>query len=465
MTMRWRFIPLLLLLGACAAPDGAEVPERHHQSPARAELPQTLPPMKTFAPRPADMVVRANADILRDFLDLAFEMESGRPLPRLTRFEEPIDVAVIGGAPSTLGPDLDRLLARLRSEARIDIRRAETTATANILIETVPRRELQRAVPQAACFVVPRVAGWQDFLANRRSGALDWTTLERRTRTSVFIPSDVSPQEIRDCLHEEIGQALGPLNDLYRLPDSIFNDDNFHTVLTGFDMLVLRAFYAPEIRNGMTREAAARALPGLLARLNPAGERVAPEPLRRTPRAWIGAMETALGPRGSDARRRGAAEDALRIAASERWLDNRLGFSLFAYGRLALARDTEAALNAFARAHSLYIGLYGENDIHAAHVAMQMAAFALSSGQSRVVIDLIDRSLPAVMRAENAALLSTLLLIKAEALDLEGRGPEAAAVRLDSLGWARYGFGSTGEVRRRFAEITALTPERTQTGT
>ena len=59
---------------------------------------------------------------------------------------------------------------------------------------------------------------------------------------------------MRDCLHEELAQALGPLNDLYHLPDSVFNDDNIHTVLTGFDMLILRAAYAPELRTGMTRE-------------------------------------------------------------------------------------------------------------------------------------------------------------------------------------------------------------------
>jgi len=42
--------------------------------------------------------------------------------------------------------------------------------------------------------------------------------------------------------------------------------------------------------------------------------------------------------------------------------------------------------------------------------------------------------------ARNAALLSTLLLLRAEALELENRAAEAQAVRLDSLGWARYGF-------------------------
>ena len=28
----------------------------------------------------------------------------------------------------------------------------------------------------------------------------------------VFVPADASPQELRDCLHEELAQALGPLN-------------------------------------------------------------------------------------------------------------------------------------------------------------------------------------------------------------------------------------------------------------
>ena len=57
--------------------------------------------------------------------------------------------------------------------------------------------------------------------------------MRERQRVAVFLPADAAPQELRDCLHEEIAQALGPLNDLYRLPDSIFNDDNVHTVLTG----------------------------------------------------------------------------------------------------------------------------------------------------------------------------------------------------------------------------------------
>ena len=49
----------------------------------------------------------------------------------MTRFEGPIAIKFAGSAPSYAERDLERLIARLRSEARIDIRRvpAEELAT------------------------------------------------------------------------------------------------------------------------------------------------------------------------------------------------------------------------------------------------------------------------------------------------------------------------------------------------
>ena len=113
-----------------------------------------------------------------------------------------------------------------------------------------------------------------------------------RATWRIFLPNDASPQEARDCLHEELAQAIGPLNDLYRLPDSVFNDDNVHTVLTGFDMLILRAYYAPELRSGMTRAQVAAKLPAILSRYNPAGDNLSPVHASETPRAWINAIQT-----------------------------------------------------------------------------------------------------------------------------------------------------------------------------
>lgn len=445
------FLPALLLLAACSASPLSELPTRADP------LPDALPPMNAFVPRgPAGMAGRANADIARDFLELAFQMESGRELDRLTRFYGQITVALAAPGPERFEADLAALLERFRREAGLDIVQGATAAPANIVIVTLPRRKLQATVPHAACFVVPRVTSWDDFRRNRRSGALDWSTLERRERATVFIPDDVSPQEARDCLHEEIAQALGPLNDIYRLADSVYNDDNINTVLTGFDMLILRVFYDPALENGMSQAAVAERLPGILARLNPGGEAVARDGIGPTNRAWIDAIEAALGPRVADARRLTSARRAVAVARSEGWMDNRLGFSLYAQGRLALGVDGDTSADSFRRAYAVYSELYGTDDIHTAHVALQLAAFALSAGEVELSLRYINQSLPAVARAENAALLATFLMIKAEALDLSGKHAEAATVRLDSLGWARYGFASDDEIRARLREIAAL---------
>jgi len=396
-------------------------------------------------------------------MDLAFRLESGRELEVFTRFEEPITVRVLGPEPATLARDLDRLLDRLRDEAGISIRRVGARTEASITIEVLTRGDIQRSVPQAACFVVPRVTSWDAFRRARGSSQLDWTTLRVRERMSIFIPGDVSPQEVRDCLHEEMAQAIGPLNDLYRLTDSVFNDDNFHTVLTGFDMVILRAYYDPQLRSGMSRELVANRLPGILARINPQGQGVGFVRREATPRVWIDAMETALGPRTSPSRRRSAAKQAVEIARARGWNDNRLAFALYALGRLSLGTETDLALASFLQAGKLYSGSR-ETRLHEAHVGMQLAAFALSAGQADVALDLVDRHVPAVREAENAALLASLLLVRAEALDLLGRETEARDVRLDSLGWARYGFGTERDVLMRAAEISGLAPGTTEGG-
>jgi hypothetical protein len=438
---------LALVLAACAP---AEAPPDR-----RAPAFGPLPAMKTFTvSRPAPPA-RPNAEIARDFIDLTFRMESGRVLPTFTRFETPVRVAFRGPVPATALADLDRLIARLRTEAGIDIARARAGERGNLVLEFLPRATLQRSVPQAACFVVPRDETFSEFRRHRRTGASEWAALVTREAATVFIPADVAPQEVRDCLHEEIAQALGPLNDLYRLPDSVFNDDNFHTVLTGFDMLVLRATYSPELASGMSEAEVARRIPALLSRLNPRGRRGNGRVLSEN-RPWVDAIEAALAPRSSSSLRRAAAARALDIAEASGWRDPRLAFSHFTLGRVALAREYGLAIGSYLEAARLYDR--PGTEVQEAHVAMQLAAFALSAGHPEEAIAIASRQAPVALRAENAALLASFLMVKAEALDMLGRSAEARAVRLDSLGWARYGFGSDAEVRMRLLEIAALRP-------
>jgi hypothetical protein len=452
----------LLLLGALSA--CAPVPQQGAVS-RLAPMPEALPPLRRFTAQPERPPLRANREIAADILELGFFMESGRPIPQFSRFDGPVTVLVAGTPPPGAVAELDRLLARLRAEADIDIARAGADTgpgPRRITVEFLPRRQMQGAVPQAACFILPRVSGWAEFRAARRSPQLDWTTVVARAQVAVFVPSDVPPQELRDCLHEEVAQALGPLNDLFRLQESVWNDDNFQTVLTGFDMLVLRVWNDPALRPGMSPAEVAARLPAILARLNPAGERIpagpAPGP---TPRAWIEAIETALGAnRGA---RRAAAERALAIARAEGWSDARLAFSYFLRGRTAGPREAEVALSSFLAAGLLYRDLPG-GEVHLAHVDMQLAAFALSAGHFEESLALARRAQAAARASENAALLASLQMVQAEALDRLGQPSAAATVRLDSLGWARYGFGDEIRVRARLAEIAALAPPVTVRG-
>ncbi|WP_405050563.1 DUF2927 domain-containing protein [Sediminimonas sp.] len=443
---------LVALVGACMPAGAPDTPTRAAQATGAG-----LPPMKSFDTAHPQAPQQANADIARDFLDLSFLLESGRALPRLTRFEGPIRVGVTGAAPAHLQRDLDRLLARLRREAGLDIARASAGEAVNLTVAAVSGQRIRQFLPQAACFVVPGISRLSDYRGRRGAPETDWARLPERRKVAIFVPQDAAPQEMRDCLQEELAQAIGPLNDLYRQPDSVFNDDNVHTVLTGFDMLILRAYYAPELRSGMTRAQVAQRLPALLARLNPGGQGRAPRLLPATPRAWTDAIQTALGPGTGVAARRHAARRAVAIARAEGWSDHRAGFSHYALGRLLQATDSGAAYRHFLAADAIFADSPG-TELHRAQVASHLAAYAIARGNGEQALAYIRPALETATRGENAMLLSTLMMLRAEALDLADRPAAARAVRVDSLGWARYGFGSDGAVRAKLREISALNP-------
>ncbi|PJF10668.1 DUF2927 domain-containing protein [Pseudorhodobacter sp. MZDSW-24AT] len=440
--------PLLLALTACDAAPKADVGMARLDNPARLAVPAALPVLPSGPPIPA---LRGNVEMAADFLDLTFRMESGRSLPALTRFEGPITVALVGQVPPVAAHELPRLLARLRAEAGIDI--SQTQGPAAITIDFQPTAALRRVVPSAACFVVPNVSGLADYARKRNTTAVDWARLPRRAQVAIMAPSDASPQEVRDCLHEELAQALGPLNDLFRLPDSVFNDDNFHSVLTGFDMLMLRVHYAPELRSGLTEAEVAARLPAVLARLNPGGQGHGDAPKALSPRPWITATETAFGRRNSA--RADAAERMVALASAQGWTDTRMAFSLFARGRAQAGHNAPAAIAAYTQAIRIWQTIPGAQ-IHAAHAQMHLAGLALASGQRDQVLALTAAAIPVARRHQNASLLATLLTLRAEALEAEGRVTEARPLRLDSLALARYAFGSEAQVQARLSEIATL---------
>ncbi len=444
--MRTPAVFLMLALAGCAAPETAR----------QSGLSVELPPMKAVAPAPPRQPQIANAEIARDFLALAFQLENGDRLPVFSRFEGDITVEVKGIEPPTLTRELDTLLTRLHTEARIPIQRTDGPGT--IVVETVTRRTLQRAVPTAACFVKPNVTSWEDYRARRNNPALRWRELRQRRQMAVFLPHDVSPQEIRDCLHEEIAQALGPANDLFRLSDSIFNDDNVRTVLTGYDMLILRTFYEGTLRTGMSQVEVMAQLPAILHRLNPGGGRQGIAPPLPVNQSWRRSVSEATDSRNADRRRIAAARRAVAQARSAGEFSMELAFSYFLLGSVATEAEPDTAFNAYLKAGRIY-QLRPDTAAHEANTAVRIAAFLLSSGQADIAAAVIDANLEAARRDGHATNVALMLLIKAEALAARGSASESERTKRDALAWARYGLASEAEIRERAAEILALSPD------
>ncbi|GAA6207660.1 DUF2927 domain-containing protein [Cognatishimia sp. WU-CL00825] len=416
----------------------------------------TLPPIKAFTAAKPAATQRSNSDMAQDFLDLAFSLESGRNLSHFTRFDTPIRVKVQGRNTATLRSDLKQLLGRLRAEAGLDILQV-SQGSAQITIHSVAKKDIRQALPHAACFVVPNVDSLSDYRRSKNAPKTDWIALKKRKKLAIFLPFDTSPQDVRDCLHEELAQALGPLNDLYRLNDSVFNDDNFHTVLTSFDMLMLRVHYDPRLQNGMSREAVAQRLPEIFARLNPKGASNATAHVSPTPREWINSIQYALGPSTPNARRLSEAQNAIDLAKQYGWSDHRRGFSHYALARLLKRRHPDLSYAHYLWADKFF-GQSAAQGPHRPQVAAELAAFAIANGDATSALSLIQANLPAAHKFENAVLLSSLLLLKSEALAMMGEMGAAQQAHLDSLGWARYGFGPEWAVRAKQREVAALNP-------
>lgn len=441
-----RVLALVVLLAGCAPMvDPGPAPDLSVQT--RAISSEAL----FGAPRVAATQV-PNAQIVQDILELGFALESGREIDVLSRFEGPVTLRLSGTLPPLALVETDRLLNRLRREAGLDIRRQN--GPANINVEFVPRAVMRRSVPDASCFVVPDVGSWNEFRGTLRGPGLNWAEIVRRERVLVVAPSDATVQEMRDCLHEEISQALGPLNDLYRIAGTVWNDDNFQTVVTGYDMLVLRAWNHPSLRAGMPKSEVARRLPAILAILNPRGEGGRAMAASPTGRDWVGAVEGALSA-PQPARSFALARDALGIAVNSGWQDARLAFSLFLFARFAPPARGADALEALYQASRLYDAL-PDGAVPRAYTDLHLAAQALGAQQFGLVLELTGRAIPVARQAENGALLSSLMLLRAQALAAQGNVAAANALRRDAAPFALYGFGSDKAAEARQAEIALL---------
>jgi len=143
---RWAAVALIPLLAACT-PQTSAPTATPETTRATAALPD-LPAMRRFSGNTSTAPQRPNSEIAADFIDLAFQMESGRRLLFLSRFNTPITLRVTGPVPASVGPDLSALLSRFRREAGIDISRVSAITNNHIAAAKLCLRRI-KGIPAA----------------------------------------------------------------------------------------------------------------------------------------------------------------------------------------------------------------------------------------------------------------------------------------------------------------------------
>ena len=138
-----------------------------------------------------------------------------------------------------------------------------------------------------------------------------------------------------DALHREAVDALGGA--LIRFLRDGTPPTAEERAAGAFCYPEVRVTYAPELRSGMAKHEVAALLPRILARVNPAGARLAPRNLPPTSSDWVRAIEGALGVNTPARVRLSEASRAVTIAQRDGMIDHRLGFAYYARARVSAA--------------------------------------------------------------------------------------------------------------------------------
>ncbi|QIE55258.1 DUF2927 domain-containing protein [Pikeienuella piscinae] len=445
-----RALAALALVGCAAPPEPVSI----YREPART-TPHIVAPRPDWPGWGAALnreEIRWSAETLADdFIELTFVSEWGAVRDRLLRWEEPVRVALSGPELAAYRSDAAALIARIAAGAPgLDIALAPEDE-ANITLRTAPAEAMAQVAPDALCFLIPFSGEWRAWREAEARGVRVWEGLERLDAITIFLPTFAAPHEIRACMEEEIAQALGPMNDIMRLEDSVFNDDNARGALTSFDLLMLRILYDPEMRTGMSPVEARRTALTALAR--PGTPRTGDRLRRRAPADPIYAdlvTRAALAP--VPAAEALWAERALVLAESFGPYDHRRGAATLEAGRAAFFDGrSKDAIRLLRRAEEIFLATLGPDSPRLADTRTDLGAILTQAGRPEEALVVLDAAIPALGANADAWSLAHAFRWRALALAESGNLHNAAETAREALDWARYVYGADSAAARGWA--------------
>ncbi|MFV0474727.1 MAG: DUF2927 domain-containing protein [Pikeienuella sp.] len=269
-------LPVLaaLALGACAADQG-EVYRDY------AAMLTTAGGLRADG-APADALY-SNAELATNFNRIAlfreYRREGGTLLQeetatRLSRWDEPIRYQIVGqGATPADRAEYAGLAKRFSRLTGLRITETDREPNVSILIlEPEERAAFIRALEkEGAAARMPLVTQWADSVAYPCIGQVGYLDPRdgRISGAMVLIKSELSGLLRRSCIHEELAQTLGLMNDAADVRPSIFNDDQEFALLTEHDETLLRILYDPRLRPGMTADEAMPLVREIVAEIRP----------------------------------------------------------------------------------------------------------------------------------------------------------------------------------------------------
>lgn len=195
---------------------------------------------------------------------------------RLSRWEQPIRYRVIGEAATGADRGEYRSFAtKLAGLTGLDITEEDENPNLTILILGPEERRvfISQLQENGLAERMPLVIEWADDISYPCVGQVGYEDSDTGliTGAMIVIKGELEGVLRSSCIHEELTQTLGLMNDDPDVRPSIFNDDQEFALLTEHDEILLRILYDRRLRAGMEAEEARPLLPEIIEEIRPNG--------------------------------------------------------------------------------------------------------------------------------------------------------------------------------------------------
>jgi hypothetical protein len=215
--------------------------------------------------RAAERTTFTDAEIIDGFYRIVFgaEFHVSGSVDRIRKYEKPVRVNVDSRAKPDRRKEVAEVVDDIRSKIRhLDIAMADSRKEANVTVTLVRDRDIEKTIRQF--YGREQAARIVKSLEPQCLSGFRKDELFRIEHSDVIVVVDAGEFIFRDCIYEELLQALGPINDDDDLPWTMFNDDVQMGFFGIYDQYLLNILYDPRIRAGMTKEQVKALLPQIL---------------------------------------------------------------------------------------------------------------------------------------------------------------------------------------------------------